>query len=69
MAYDLQAWLNLSLRWLHVVAVCPSGGMANVYTYLARANVALSVTLTASESAWASELASASRSSRTRYYC
>jgi bile acid:Na+ symporter, BASS family len=30
-----------------LVAACPSGGMANVYTYLARANVALSVTLTA----------------------
>src|SRR5262245_3416477 len=30
-----------------LVAACPSGAMANVYTYLARANVALSVTLTA----------------------
>jgi bile acid:Na+ symporter, BASS family len=30
-----------------LVAACPSGGMANVYTYLGRANVALSVTLTA----------------------
>jgi BASS family bile acid:Na+ symporter len=30
-----------------LVAACPSGGMANVYTYLARGNVALSVTLTA----------------------
>jgi BASS family bile acid:Na+ symporter len=30
-----------------LVAACPGGGMANVYTYLARANVALSVTLTA----------------------
>ena len=29
-----------------LVAACPSGTMANVYTYLARANVALSVTLT-----------------------
>jgi BASS family bile acid:Na+ symporter len=34
-------------RGLLLVAACPSGGMANVYTYLARANVALSVTLTA----------------------
>jgi bile acid:Na+ symporter, BASS family len=30
-----------------LVAACPSGAMANVYTYLARGNVALSVTLTA----------------------
>jgi BASS family bile acid:Na+ symporter len=30
-----------------LVAACPSGAMANVYTYLGRANVALSVTLTA----------------------
>ncbi len=30
-----------------LVASCPSGGMANIYTYLACANVALSVTLTA----------------------
>jgi BASS family bile acid:Na+ symporter len=30
-----------------LVAACPSGTMANVYTHLARANVALSVTLTA----------------------
>src|SRR5438067_2298813 len=30
-----------------LVAVCPSGGMANFYTYLGRANLALSVTLTA----------------------
>jgi BASS family bile acid:Na+ symporter len=30
-----------------LVAACPSGGMANLYAYLARANVALSVTLTA----------------------
>jgi BASS family bile acid:Na+ symporter len=29
-----------------LVAACPSGAMANVYTHLARANVALSVTLT-----------------------
>ena len=30
-----------------LVAACPGGAMANVYTYLACANVALSVTLTA----------------------
>ncbi len=30
-----------------LVAACPGGAMANVYTYLARGNVALSVTLTA----------------------
>ena len=29
-----------------LVTACPSGAMANVYTYLAGANVALSVTLT-----------------------
>jgi BASS family bile acid:Na+ symporter len=34
-------------RGVLLVAACPSGSMANVYTYLARANVALSVTLTA----------------------
>jgi ACR3 family arsenite efflux pump ArsB len=34
-------------RGLLLVAACPSGAMANVYTYLARANVALSVILTA----------------------
>lgn len=32
---------------LLLVAACPSGSMANVYSYLARSNVALSVTLTA----------------------
>ncbi len=32
---------------LLLVAACPSGGMANVYTYLGRGNLALSVTLTA----------------------
>jgi BASS family bile acid:Na+ symporter len=32
---------------LLLVAVCPSGGMANFYTYLGRGNLALSVTLTA----------------------
>lgn len=30
-----------------LVAACPGGGMSNVYVYLARANTALSVTLTA----------------------
>src|SRR6516165_1848706 len=30
-----------------LVAACPGGAMANVYTYLARGNVALSVTLMA----------------------
>jgi predicted Na+-dependent transporter len=34
-------------RGVLLVAACPSGAMANVYTSLARANVALSVTLTA----------------------
>jgi BASS family bile acid:Na+ symporter len=34
-------------RGVLLVAACPSGGMANVYTYLGRADVALSVTLTA----------------------
>jgi len=34
-------------RGVLLVAACPSGGMANVYAYLAGANVALSVTLTA----------------------
>ena len=34
-------------RGVLLVAACPSGAMANVYTYLARANVALSVCLTA----------------------
>ena len=33
-------------RGVLLVAACPSGAMANVYTDLARANVALSVTLT-----------------------
>jgi BASS family bile acid:Na+ symporter len=41
---DLQPSLA---RGALLVAACPSGGMANVYTYLARANVALSITLTA----------------------
>lgn len=30
-----------------LIAVCPGGGISNYYTYLARGNVALSVTLTA----------------------
>src|SRR5262249_3992394 len=34
-------------RGVLLVAACPSGGMANVYAYLARANLAPSVTLTA----------------------
>ena len=34
-------------RGVLLIAACPSGAMANVYTYLGRANVALSVTLTA----------------------
>ncbi len=41
-------WLQPAVaRGLLLVVACPSGAMANVYTYLARANVALSVTLTA----------------------
>ena len=38
---------SATARGVLLVAACPSAGMANVYTYLARANVALSVTLTA----------------------
>jgi bile acid:Na+ symporter, BASS family len=34
-------------RGVLLVAACPSGTMANVYAYMARANVALSVSLTA----------------------
>jgi bile acid:Na+ symporter, BASS family len=34
-------------RGVLLVAACPSGTMANVYSYMARANVALSVSLTA----------------------
>jgi BASS family bile acid:Na+ symporter len=34
-------------KGLLLVAACPAGSMANLYTYLARAHVALSVTLTA----------------------
>jgi BASS family bile acid:Na+ symporter len=48
--WALVQWLGLHVtvaRGLLLVAACPSGGMANVYTYLGRANVALSVSLTA----------------------
>jgi bile acid:Na+ symporter, BASS family len=34
-------------EYLLLIAACPGGGMSNVYVYLARANTALSVTLTA----------------------
>lgn len=34
-------------EYLLLLAACPGGGMSNVYVYLARANTALSVTLTA----------------------
>jgi BASS family bile acid:Na+ symporter len=34
-------------EYVLLVAACPGGGMSNVYVYLARANTALSVTLTA----------------------
>src|SRR4029453_4376575 len=34
-------------EYLLLVAACPGGGMSNVYVYLARANTALSVALTA----------------------
>ncbi len=50
----LAAWLLVPLvpseriaMFLLLVAACPGGGMSNVYVYLARANTALSVTLTA----------------------
>lgn len=46
----LVRWLDLPpamARGLMLVAACPSGSMANVYTLLGRANVALAVTLTA----------------------
>jgi BASS family bile acid:Na+ symporter len=33
--------------FLLLIAACPGGGMSNVYVYIARANTALSVTLTA----------------------
>ncbi|HZZ82508.1 MAG TPA: bile acid:sodium symporter [Gemmataceae bacterium] len=40
--------LQPEIRWgVLLVTACPSGGMANVYAYLGRGNVALSVTLTA----------------------
>ncbi len=48
------AWLLAPLTgsdrlagYLLLVAACPGGGMSNVYVYLARANTALSVVLTA----------------------
>jgi BASS family bile acid:Na+ symporter len=37
----------LVAEYLLLVAACPGGGMSNVYVYLARANTALSVILTA----------------------
>lgn len=49
-AWVLLAWLHPQLvvaNGLLLVAACPSGAMANVYTFMARSNVALSVTLTA----------------------
>lgn len=39
--------LDRVASYLLLVAASPAGGMSNVYTYLARANTALSVTLTA----------------------
>jgi bile acid:Na+ symporter, BASS family len=50
LGWSLVHFLNLQpaiTRGVLLVAACPSGAMANVYTYLARANLALSVTLTA----------------------
>lgn len=38
---------TLIAEYLLLIAACPGGGMSNVYVYLARANTALSVTLTA----------------------
>ena len=35
------------VEYLLLVAACPGGGMSNVYVYIARANTALSVSLTA----------------------
>lgn len=50
----LAAWLLAPIAgsgklagYLLLVAACPGGGMSNVYVYLARANTALSVVLTA----------------------
>jgi BASS family bile acid:Na+ symporter len=50
----IAAWLLVPLvpspriaMFLLLVGACPGGGMSNVYVYLARANTALSVTLTA----------------------
>src|SRR5262245_56875566 len=37
-------------EYLLLLAACPGGGMSNVYVYLARANTALSVALTACSS-------------------
>jgi bile acid:Na+ symporter, BASS family len=42
--FDLQLAIA---RGVLLIAACPSGAMANVYMYLGRANVAMSVTLTA----------------------
>jgi BASS family bile acid:Na+ symporter len=42
LAVDLQI-----ADYLLLTAACPGGGMSNIYVYLARANTALSVTLTA----------------------
>jgi bile acid:Na+ symporter, BASS family len=45
----LICWLRLQpaiARGVLLIAACPGGGMANVYTLLGRRNVALSVTLT-----------------------
>ncbi len=49
LGWSLVHFLNLQpaiTRGVLLVAACPSGAMANVYTYLARANLALSVTMT-----------------------
>lgn len=50
----IAAWLLVPLvpsdriaMFLLLIAACPGGGMSNVYVYIARANTALSVTLTA----------------------
>jgi BASS family bile acid:Na+ symporter len=50
LGWVLLRWLKLPpamAQGLMLVTACPSGSMANVYTLVARANVALSVTLTA----------------------
>ena len=49
-AVGLIAWLEpapLLASGLLLLACCPAGGISNTYSYLARASVALSVTLTA----------------------